>query len=214
MPTKKNNYQHQLDEIIASIPEGQTPTLFLHACCAPCSSYVLEYLNKYFEITLFFYNPNITEEPEYVHRREELKRLLCEMPLENPVHFMEGEYAPDRFFALAKGFEQAPERGPRCVRCLGHRLEVTYAVADTLPERPDYVGTTLSISPHKDADFLNQKGEALASSYEIPWLYADFKKKGGYQRSIALSHEYNLYRQNYCGCIYSKQAAEQRTPGG
>lgn len=204
------NYQNELDRILSELPKDRTPQLFLHACCAPCSSYVLEYLSGYFAITLYFYNPNISPEEEYFHRKAELQRLALEQPHRYPVTVVDGDYCPDRFYALAKGLEQEPERGRRCQKCIGHRLEMTFHAAAQLPERPNYVCSTLSISPHKDAAFLNEKGQALAAQYEIPWLPSDFKKRGGYQRSIVLSREYHLYRQNFCGCVFSKREAEKR----
>ena len=206
----KTNYQPETEQILAALPEERVPTLFLHACCAPCSSYVLEYLSRYFAITLFFYNPNIAPETEYLHRKEELKRLVREMPLAHTVTVVDGDYVPERFYALAKGLEQLPERGLRCQNCIGHRLEETFRQAAAQTVQPDFVCTTLSISPHKDAVFINETGKQLAAQYGVKWLTADFKKKGGYQRSIVLSREYDLYRQNFCGCVYSKQAAEQR----
>ena len=204
------NYQLETDRILAQLPEDHVPALFLHSCCAPCSSYVLEYLSQYFNITLFFYNPNISPESEYLHRKAELKRLVQELPLGHPVRIVDGDYVPERFYALAKGLEDLPERGLRCQKCIGHRLEETFRIALQQPERPDYVCTTLTISPHKDAVFTNTKGTELAQQYGIAWLPTDFKKKGGYQRSIVLSREYDLYRQNFCGCVYSRLEAERR----
>ena len=206
----KINYQLETDRILAQLPAERTPTLFLHACCAPCSSYVLEYLSRYFAITLFFYNPNISPEAEYLHRKAELCRLVQELPLGNPVTVVDGDYLPERFYALAKGLEQEPERGARCQKCIGHRLEETFRAAVALEISPDFVCTTLTISPHKDAVFINTRGAELAEQYGIPWLPTDFKKKGGYQRSIVLSREYDLYRQNFCGCVYSRLEAERR----
>ena len=141
---------------------------------------------------------------------EELKRLVQELPLGHPVRIVDGDYVPERFYALAKGLEDLPERGLRCQKCIGHRLEETFRIALQQPERPDYVCTTLTISPHKDAVFINTKGTELAQQYGIAWLPTDFKKKGGYQRSIVLSREYDLYRQNFCGCVYSRLEAERR----
>lgn len=207
MPSKIN-YQLETDRILAQLPEGRVPVLFLHACCAPCSSYVLEYLSRYFAITLFFYNPNIAPEEEYLHRKAELKRLVQEMPLGHPVKIVDGDYFPERFYGLAKGLEREPERGLRCQKCIRHRLEETFRAAAELENTPDFVCTTLTISPHKDAPFINETGRVLAEQYGIPWLFSDFKKKGGYQRSIVLSREYDLYRQNFCGCVYSKQNSE------
>ena len=142
--------------------------------------------------------------------KAELKRLVQTMPLSHPVTILDGDYAPERFYALAKGLEQEPERGARCQKCIGHRLEETFRAAAALEVGPDFVCTTRTISPHKDAVWINTRGAELAEQYGIPWLYTDFKKKGGYQRSIALSREYDLYRQNFCGCVYSRLEAERR----
>ncbi len=207
----KINYQIILDGLLADLPQDHVPTLFLHACCAPCSSYVLEYLSRYFVITLFFYNPNIAPAPEYQHRQAELARLVQELPLVHPVTIRYGDYVPERFYTLATGLEQAPERGERCQKCIRHRLEESFRVAALLDHKPDFVGTTLTISPHKDAPFINETGAAFEKEYGIPWLFSDFKKKGGYLRSIALSKEYGLYRQDFCGCVYSMQEAKQRS---
>ncbi len=206
----KINYQLETDRLLKALPTDRVPVLFLHACCAPCSSYVLEYLSQYFAITLFFYNPNIAPEAEYLHRKAELKRLVQTMPLSHPVTILDGDYAPERFYALAKGLEQEPERGARCQKCIGHRLEESFRAAAMQTPAPDFVCTTLTISPHKDAVWINTRGAELAQQSGIPWLYTDFKKKGGYQRSIALSREYDLYRQNFCGCVYSRLEAERR----
>jgi predicted adenine nucleotide alpha hydrolase (AANH) superfamily ATPase len=214
---QKVNYQIRMEQMIGQLPADKVPLLMLHACCAPCSSYVLETLSRYFSIRLFFYNPNIMPETEYRYRLQELRRLVAEMPHVHPVTVQEGVYAPERFLALAKGLEDAPERGLRCQRCLAHRLEETFQAAAAAGA--DFVTTTLSISPHKDAPFLNQTGERLAEQYGVPWLYSDFKKKGGYLRSIALSQTYDLYRQDFCGCVYSRnqraqQQAEQAAHAG
>ena len=184
---------------------GEKPHLFLHACCAPCSSYVLEYLTRYFRITLFYYNPNITPETEYAKRIRELKRFIREAGYEKDVTFLEGEYRPERFFETVKGMEELPERSIRCYHCYYLRMEEAAKEAAKL--HADYFTTTLSISPHKNADWINEIGQELAEKYHVPHLPSDFKKKSGYLRSIALSEQYGLYRQNYCGCIFSKEAA-------
>ena len=158
--------------------------------------------------------PNIAPEAEYLHRLAELQRLITQLPLEHPVSIVSGEYVPQRFFELAKGLEQEPERGLRCQKCIAHRLEATIQQAKL--QQADYVTTTLSISPHKDALFINTTGAKLAETYGVSWLYADFKKKGGYLQSIALSKEYQLYRQDFCGCVYSRmqrEAEKQNTTG-
>ena len=198
----KPNYQLELDKTLAKITqENIRPRLLLHACCAPCSSYVLEYLTKYFDITVFFYNPNISPESEYLHRVNEIKRLISEMC--PTVHFIEGRYEPEKFYEMAKGLESEPERGARCVKCYRMRIEESAVIAKQ--GNFDYFTTTLSISPQKDSHVLNTIGKEISEIYDIPYLYSDFKKKGGYKRSIELSAQFHLYRQNFCGCIYSKR---------
>lgn len=199
------NYQKMLDAILAC-GDIQDKTLFLHACCAPCSSYVLEYLAPILRITLFFYNPNISPEREYLHRKDELIRLVQDAGWRERVAMVDADYDPESFDALSRGHETDPERGERCRACIAHRLEQTFRAASDLAPKPDFVGTTLSISPHKDAPFINACGEALSKKYGIAWLYADFKKKGGYLRSIELSRKYTLYRQNFCGCTFSQRS--------
>lgn len=200
----KINYQKQLDKIIDEIQKNnETPTLLLHSCCAPCSSYVLEYLSQYFKITIFYYNPNISPEEEYKKRVEEQKRLISQLPTKNPVSFIEGEYIPQDFYNMAKGMEDLKEGGERCFKCYRLRLEKTAKLAKE--QEFDYFTTTLSISPYKNAPKLNEIAEELSEIYSVKNLPADFKKKEGYKRSIQLSSEYNLYRQNYCGCVYSKR---------
>ncbi len=199
----KENYQKLLDRKLEEIKSKErVPTLLLHACCAPCSSYVLEYLSEYFAITVLFYNPNIEPEDEYRARAEELKRLIREMPFRHEVVYLEGNYEPERFHAAAAGYEEAPEGGPRCARCFRLRLKEAAEYADRLGM--DYFTTTLTISPLKNAQILNRIGAEIAESCSAAFLPSDFKKRGGYQRSIELSREYDLYRQNFCGCVYSK----------
>lgn len=203
----KVNYQKMLDEKIEEIKnQNIKPTLLLHACCAPCSSAVLEYLYKHFKITLFFYNPNISPESEFNYRLEELKRLIVEMNY-NDIEIVVPDYDNNEFEALAKGLENLPEGDKRCKKCYRLRLAKTaeYAKENGF----DYFTTTLSVSPYKNAQLLNEIGSELEKEYGTPYLYSDFKKKEGYKRSCELSREYNLYRQNYCGCIYSKQIAEK-----
>ncbi len=207
----KVNYQVKMEQTIKTLPKDRVPVLFLHACCAPCSSYVLETLSRYFSIRLFFYNPNIMPEKEYEYRLSEVRRLISELPLNNPVEVISGEYEPERFLSLAKGLEEEPERGERCRKCIAHRLEETVKAAKEYGS--DFVTTTLSISPHKDAPFINEAGAELAAKYGAVWLYSDFKKKGGYFRSIELSKEYDLYRQDFCGCVYSKVQREREKEG-
>lgn len=200
---QKINYQKKLDIIIDNIiKSGETPGLLLHSCCAPCSSYVLEYLSQYFKITVFYYNPNISPEEEYRKRVAEQKRLISRLPVKNPVDFIEGDYKPQDFYDIAKGLENIPEGGERCFSCYRLRLEQTARFAADMGF--DYFTTTLSISPYKNAPKLNEIAEELSEIYRVKNLPSDFKKKEGYKRSIALSAEYNLYRQDYCGCIFSK----------
>lgn len=184
---------------------GGAPTLLLHACCAPCSSYVLEYLSQYFKITLFYYNPNISPEEEYRKRIGEVRRLLAELPVKYPVSLLEGKYDPQRFFETAKGRENEPEGGARCALC--YELRLREAAREAKERGFDWFTTTLSVSPYKHAQTLNGIGAVLEQEYGVRYLYSDFKKRGGYQRSIELSHIYGLYRQNYCGCVFSRNAA-------
>ncbi|MCM1335743.1 MAG: epoxyqueuosine reductase QueH [Bacteroides sp.] len=198
------NYQKLLDQKLAQLVKtGETPSLLLHCCCAPCSSYVLEYLSEYFQITAFYFNPNITEEAEYRKRAAELERLIGEMPARNAIRFTEGEYAPERFFAVAKGLEDVPEGGERCFRC--YRLRLAEAADTAKAGGYDFFTTTLSISPLKSAERLNTIGDEEADRVGVPYLYSDFKKREGYKRSIVLSARYGLYRQDYCGCVYSRR---------
>ena len=177
--------------------EGRTPRLLLHSCCAPCSSYVLEYLSEYFSITVFYYNPNIYPPEEFGKRVEEQERLIRELPAKHPVSFLEGPYEPERFYEMAKGLEQIPEGGERCFRCYRLRLLETAQMARA--GGFDYFTTTLSISPLKNAQKLNEIGARLAEEYGVPYLFSDFKKRNGYKRSTELSAEYGLSRQDYCG---------------
>lgn len=199
------NYQLKLEEILKE-NKNTTPKLLLHSCCAPCSSYVLEYLTNYFEITILFYNPNITKEEEYLKRLNEIKKLVETIPHKNKIEVVEGRYEPQEFFDIAKGLEDLKEGGERCFKCYQLRQEEVAKYAKE--NNYDFFTTTLSISPHKNANKLNEIGEELSLKYKVNYLYADFKKKGGYQRSIELSKKYDLYRQDYCGCIYSKRDRE------
>jgi len=206
------NYQKELDKLLAGIvQEEKGKTLFLHSCCAPCSSYVLEYLRKYFQITVFYYNPNITYSQEYFKRVEEQKRLIKvynEQGEGYPIAVVEGDYKPQVFLDMAKGLEDCPEGGERCFKCYELRLEETARKAKEAGA--DYFATTLTISPLKNAKKLNEIGERLSEVYQVPWLPSDFKKKEGYKRSIELSAEYGLYRQDYCGCAFSKAEREKQ----
>ena len=199
------NYQKELDKLIAGL-NGRRPTLLLHACCAPCSSYVLEYLSSYFRITLFYYNPNISPESEYRYRVSEVKRLVAEMLPDSDVTVVEGRYDPECFVQAVRGLEGEPEGGKRCRVCFRLRLEEAARQAQNLG--CEFFTTTLSISPLKNARALNEIGEELAPIYQTRYLVSDFKKREGYKRSIQLSAEYQLYRQDYCGCIYSKLERE------
>jgi len=205
----KRNYQRELDEIIKN-QKGKFH-LVLHACCAPCSSYCLEYLAKHFVITVLYYNPNISPEEEYDKRVEELKRLVSEMETagvfeKGRVTFALGKYEPEVFEEMARGLEKIPEGGSRCYKCYELRMRETAAFAREM--KADFFTTTLSISPIKNPVWINEIGERLAEEYGVKHLPSEFRKKGGYQRSIELSKEYNLYRQNFCGCRYSREAAE------
>ncbi len=210
---QKRNYQVELEKELKKLQqEDRIPTLLLHSCCAPCSSYVLEYLAEYFDITVFYYNPNITEEEEYRKRAEEQKRLITAMPLAHPAKFLEGSYEPELFFRMAKGLEKAPEGGDRCAAC--YRLRLMKTAGECKARGFDYFTTTLTISPLKNAQKLNAIGNELAENLDIAYLPSDFKKKNGYKRSVELSGEYHLYRQNYCGCIFSKQEQEEKKKTG
>ena len=206
------NYQKELDKIIEGLQrDGHRPSLLLHSCCAPCSSYCMEYLTQYFDITIYYYNPNITDEQEYHLRVEEQMRLIREFP---GIKFEEGPYDPEAFYAIAKGLETVPEGGERCFRC--YELRLRQAVEAAKLGGYDYVTTTLTISPLKNSKKLNEIGQRLVEeeAVSLSWLPSDFKKKNGYKRSIELSAQYDLYRQNYCGCVYSKEEAERRQTAG
>lgn len=210
----QRNFQKELDKILENmVKTGQEGArLLLHSCCAPCSSYCLEYLSKYFEITVFYYNPNITLEPEYRHRVEEQKRLIDAYNAEGvrfPISVIEGDYEPTVFLDAVKGLEKEPEGGARCEKCFRLRLSKTAELAKELGA--DYFTTTLTISPLKNAPLLNAIGEEMAGAVGIKWLPTDFKKKNGYKRSVELSAQYDLYRQDYCGCAFSKAEAAART---
>lgn len=207
----KRNYQKELDSLIEKLEKEQVvPKLFLHSCCAPCSSYVLEYLSQYFEITVFYYNPNIYPPEEYHERAAEQKRFIEQFPAKHKISYIEGEYDTKRFYEMARGLEHVPEGGERCFKCYELRLREAAILAKE--GGYDYFTTTLSISPLKNAEKLNEIGEALEAEYGVKYLTSDFKKKNGYKRSTELSKEYELYRQNYCGCVFSKNERENGCP--
>lgn len=198
----ERNYDKELKEIIKTIQTSKNKKrLLLHACCAPCSSYCLEYLHSFFDITVLFYNPNITDEAEYIKRKKELESFLLRAPFCKEVELIAKDYESDLFFERVKGFENEPEKGRRCDICYELRLLETVRLAKKMEF--DYFCTTLSISPYKKADKLMEIGERLAVEYGVKYLPSDFKKSNGYKRSIELSKQYDLYRQNYCGCVFS-----------
>lgn len=197
----KINYQKETDSVIESL-NGTVPTLLLHSCCAPCSSYTLEYLSRYFSITVFYFNPNISPKAEFDKRFTEQKRLIEALPAENKISLICGDYNYDEFLNIARGYESVPEGGERCFRCYRMRLEKTAELAKQ--NGFDYFCTTLSISPLKNSQKINEIGFDVAEKYGVKWLPSDFKKREGYKRSIELSREYDLYRQNFCGCVFSK----------
>ena len=200
----KVNYQTMLEELVKNL--DYTPKLLLHSCCAPCSSRCIEYLTNYFDITVLYYNPNISPEEEYNKRKEEQIRFLKEFKSKNKIDFLDIEYNYDDFLNIAKGLEDVPEGGARCFKCYNLRLEKTAMIAKE--KNYDYFGTTLTVSPYKNSQVLNKIGEELEQKYNVKYLYSDFKKNDGYKRSIELSKQYNLYRQNYCGCVYSKERGD------
>lgn len=200
------NYDYLMQKQIDSIEEGEE--LLLHACCAPCSSAVLERLSSHFKITIFYYNPNIDQKEEYIKRVNELKKFISKFKTKYPISLIEGDYNTNDFYNIVKGLEQEPERGRRCYKCYNLRMEETARIAEKLGFK--YFTTTLSLSPHKNANWINEIGEGLNKKYNTNFLYCDFKKREGYKRSIELSHEYNLYRQDYCGCIYSKKTESNK----
>ncbi len=194
------NAQKNMDKLIEGL--NSVPVLLIHACCAPCSSYVIEYLSQYFHINILYYNPNITDEDEYKYRLSEEERLINELPVKYPVKLIAGDYNPDIYLNAVKGLENESEGGKRCEVCFELRLR---EAAEKCREiGADYFLTTLTISPLKNAEKINAIGERIAEEYGVKYLPSDFKKKNGYKRSIELSKEYNLYRQNYCGCVFSK----------
>lgn len=206
---QKRQFQKELDTLTKALEEeGRRPRLLLHSCCAPCSSYVLEYLSQYFEVTVYYYNPNIFPPEEYDARMKEQQRLIREMELSGQVGFEAGEYKPEDFYAIARGREREAEGGERCLAC--YKLRLGHVALKAAEGGYDYFTTTLSISPLKKAETLNEIGCEIAGIWGVPYLVSDFKKKNGYKRSVELSVEYGLYRQNYCGCVYSREEALRR----
>lgn len=196
----KVNYSALCEEILNNL-NGKKKIL-LHSCCGPCSSYVISYLTKFFDITILYYNPNIAPYSEYLKRKEEQIRLINEIETENGLDIIDCDYDNDKYEEVIKGLENEPERGKRCYICYKLRLEETAKKAKD--GSYDYFCSTLSVSPYKNADWINEIGKELECIYGVKWLYSDFKKKDGYKKSILLSNKYKLYRQDYCGCIYSK----------
>ena len=202
MGNQKINYQKLCEEEISKASAGErVPSVLLHSCCAPCSSYCIEYLSQYFRVTVFYYNPNIYPDSEYYHRVKEQQEFINRFPAKYPVGFIEGDFDTQEFYKAAKGLEQEPERGARCTECFRLRLGRTAEVASE--KRFDYFTSTLTISPMKDAALLNQIGSEMGEAHGVKWLPSDFKKKNGYLRSCELSREYGIYRQDYCGCVFS-----------
>ncbi|MGN0241618.1 MAG: epoxyqueuosine reductase QueH [Candidatus Weimeria sp.] len=202
MGNQKINYQKLCEEEISKASAGdRVPSVLLHSCCAPCSSYCIEYLSQYFHVTVFYYNPNIYPDSEYYHRVKEQQEFIKRFPAKYPVGFIEGDFDTQEFYKAAKGLEQEPERGARCTECFRLRLGRTAEVASE--NGFDYFTSTLTISPMKDAALLNRIGSEMGEAYGVKWLPSDFKKKNGYLRSCQLSREYGIYRQDYCGCVFS-----------
>lgn len=198
----KTNYQKQTDAVIAALPAGEKPRLLLHSCCGPCSSYVLEYLTQYFRVTVLYYNPNIQPREEYDKRLHWQREIIARLPTPETVDILECVYDGAHYTEAVRGLEREPEGGARCTVCFRLRLEETARLAKA--HGYDYFCTTLTVSPHKDAERINAIGAVLAAQYGVAWLPSDFKKREGYKRSIELSKQYGLYRQDYCGCLFSK----------
>ncbi len=192
-----------------SEPEGKVPSVLLHSCCAPCSSYCIETLSEEYEVTVFYYNPNIYPDEEYFMRVKEQERFIKEFPTKYPVRFIEGDFEKERFYSeVAAGLEDEPERGKRCEKCFYLRLYETAKRASL--EGIEYFATTLTISPQKDIDLINSVGEKAAEDFPVKYMPTAFRKKNGYLRSCEISKEYEMYRQDYCGCVYSKQERERQ----
>lgn len=208
MNVQKINYQKELEKLLAQLEaEQRVPSLLIHSCCAPCSSYVLEYLSEYFKITVFYYNPNIYPESEYTKRIAEQQKLIRDMEFRYPVSFLAGKYDKEKFYEMAAGMEDLKEGGARCMKC--YELRLSEAAGQAVAGGFDYFTTTLSISPMKNAQKLNEIGLRVGEEYGVKYLVSDFKKKNGYKRSIELSKEYGLYRQDYCGCEFSMRDSKK-----
>lgn len=204
----KQNYQIVLDKTIDKLQkEEKVPTLLLHSCCGPCSTYVLEYLSKYFKITVYYYNPNIYPSEEFYFRENEQRELLDKIPFKYPVQFMAARYDTGEYYDAIKGYEKDREGGERCEKCFFLRFREVAKVAKE--NGFDYFTTTLSISPHKDSQLLNKIGKTVSDEFGVEYLYSDFKKRGGFKRSVELTRELSMYRQDYCGCIFSKNEKEK-----
>lgn len=204
----KKNYYIDFEKVIRGIDLENPPSLLLHSCCGPCSTSVLELLSDYFKVTLLYYNPNIYPSDEYYKRLEEQKKVLDKVNGRFEIKFLEGRYDPAEYFDAVKGVEQLPEGSQRCFNCYEIRLKEAAQFAKNL--NMDYFATTLSVSPYKNAQIINEIGEKIANEYEVKHLPNDFKKKDGYKKSVELSKSWNIYRQDYCGCPFSKREAEER----
>ena len=205
---EKRQYHKEMEQIIAEIPAGTVPKLLLHSCCGPCSTAVLEQLIPYFEIVLFYYNPNIAPESEFNRRLETQKQLLLQLEHPYPITLVAPPYDDAPFWDAVKGVDNTPEMGERCEKCIAQRMQESLTAA--IKYKCDYFTTTLSVSPHKNAPYINACGEEITAGQPVKYLPSDFKKRGGYARSVALSAEYGLYRQDYCGCPMSLREAEER----
>lgn len=195
------NYDNEMEKVIKELKF--VPKLLLHSCCAPCSSAVITKLKDYFDITVIYYNPNIEPYEEYIKRKEEQKRLITLLDSKNKIDFIDCDYDNNKYHELVRGHEEDPERGSRCYICYSQRME--YTAKKAKENNYDFFGTTLSVSPYKISRWINEIGYDLSNKYNVRYLPSDFKKKDGYKKSIELSKKYNLYRQNYCGCIYSQK---------
>ncbi len=205
---EKRQYHLEMQRILQGLPQNPLPKLLLHSCCGPCSTAVLEHLTPYFEIVLFYYNPCIAPQAEFEHRVETQKQLIAQLQPVYPITLVVPPYDWNQYLQAVGDAIDTPEGGERCRRCIAQRMHEAAQAA--LQYHCDYFTTTLSVSPHKNTPYINECGEKLAEELGIPFLPSDFKKQGGYARSVSLSHEYGLYRQDYCGCLNSLKEAEAR----